>query len=306
MEQIDIKGHTIRKWQVGASTFLAYPEAGARLMNWFITMPDGHFRDVLYWPEDADFDNIAKVRGGNPILFPFSARTYDKGEIGFWKAPSGEKLPMEMHGYARQGHFEIDSIHEKGFLARFVPSAQAQEAYPFQYTFTVNYRFEELALHVDLELHNQGSEPIPWSPGHHFYFNLPWHNGLERKDYQLHAAAKKHFRANPDGSLNQVKDIPEPISLDDPTAVDLIRSQLKSREVRFGPKGGEEDIKILIGHNEPPAQWTTLVSWTQNAQSPFYCVEPWMGPPNAAEHGKGLHWVEPGKREAFSVSVRLD
>lgn len=305
METIDIKGHSIRKWQVGASTFLAYPEAGARLMNWYIAMPDGNFRDVLYWPEEADFENIAHVRGGNPILFPFAARTYCEGEIGFWKDPEGQKRPMEMHGYARQGRFEIDSVHEKGFLARFVPSPEADAAYPYRYTFTVAYRFEELALHVDLELHNEDSRRIPWAPGHHFYFNLPWHRGLSRADYRLEAPAKKFFRAQPDGSLTPVKDIPEPIGFDDPAAVDLIRSALKSREVRFGPKGGEEDIVILIDNKEPPTPWTTLVSWTQTPQSPFYCVEPWVAPPNAAEHGKGLRWVEPGKRDAFSVTVSL-
>lgn len=306
METIELNGHTIRKWQVGASTFLAYPEAGARLMNWFVTLPDGNFRDILYWPEDADLDDISKVRGGNPILFPFCARTYSKGEIGFWTDPEGQKRPMAMHGYARQGHFELDSLHEKGFLARFVPSAEAAEAYPFNYTFTVNYRFEELAVHVDFELHNQDTRPIPWSPGHHFYFNLPWHAGLTRADYQLHAPAKKFFRAqNTDGTLTPVKGIAEPISIADPTIIDLIRTGLKTREVSFGPKGGEEDIIIQIGTNEPPAPWTTLVTWTLAEDSPFYCVEPWMAPPNAAEHGKGLNWVQPDKREVFSVVVRL-
>lgn len=306
METIEVKGHTIRKWQVGASTFLALPEAGARLMNWFITMPDGQFRDVLYWPEDANLDAIARVRGGNPILFPFAARTYCKGEIGFWQDPEGQKRPMSVHGYARQGRFEIDSVHEKGFLARFVPSAEAEAAYPYRYTFTVAYRFEELALHVDLELHNQDARPIPWGPGHHFYFNLPWHTGLDRNNYQLHAPAKKHFRAqNSDGTLTPIKNSPEPISFDDPAAVDLIRCGLKSSEVRFGPKGGEEDISIRIDNKEPPAPWTTLVTWTEDENSPFYCVEPWTAPPNVAEHGKGLRWVEPGKRDVFSVRVSL-
>lgn len=306
MEKIQIKGHTVHKWQVGASTFIAYPEAGARVMNWFITLPNGQFRDILHWPEDADLDNIAHVRGGNPILFPFAARTFCKGQIGFWKDPNGQQRPMAMHGYARQGRFTLDNVHEKGFLARFEPSAEAAEAYPYNYTFTVAYRFEELALHVDLELHNQDECLIPWAPGHHFYFALPWHGGLSRGDYRLLAPAKKFFRfQNNDGTLTPVKDIPEPIDFDDPLAVDLIRAGLKSRDVRFGPKGGEEDITLTIDNREPPTPWITLVTWTEDDNSPFYCVEPWVAPPNAPEHGKGLRWVEPGKRDAFSVSVAL-
>ena len=34
MERIPYLGQTILKWQVGASSFLALPEMGARLMNW--------------------------------------------------------------------------------------------------------------------------------------------------------------------------------------------------------------------------------------------------------------------------------
>jgi aldose 1-epimerase len=34
-----------------------------------------HFgQDILYWPDDADWTNVARVRGGNPSLFPFIAR----------------------------------------------------------------------------------------------------------------------------------------------------------------------------------------------------------------------------------------
>jgi D-hexose-6-phosphate mutarotase len=88
MEKISYQGQTLTRWRVGNSTFLALPEKGARLMNWNITLGDGSVRDVLYWPENADFADIAKVRGGNPILFPFNGRCYDKGEIFFGVPPT--------------------------------------------------------------------------------------------------------------------------------------------------------------------------------------------------------------------------
>ena len=39
--------------------------------------------------------------------------------------------------------------------------------------------------------------------------------------------------------------------------------------------------------------------------APFYCVEPWMGPPNAPEHKVGLHYVAPGETQRFSVQVHV-
>lgn len=305
METIELNGHSVRKWQIGASTFLAYPEAGARLMNWHLALADGSFRDVIHWPEDADLDNMAKVRGGNPVLFPFAARTFDQGELGYWRAPDGVRRPMAMHGYARQGTFELASLHAHGFTAKFLPSEECREAYPFDYIFSVTYRFEQLAFYVDFELHNHGSTPIPWSAGHHFYFALPWHDGLTRADYLLTVPAKKAFHQDGEGKLVAVKPFPETAGFDDPAIVDLIRAKLKTNEIRFGPRGGEEDVIIRIGDQKVPGPWTTVVSWTKDDTAPYYCVEPWMGPPNSPETAKGLHFVEAGGTSVFSVVVSL-
>ena len=58
--------------------------------------------------------------------------------------------------------------------ARYLPDSEARQAYPYEYDFEVVYRFEEKSLTVELRLRNNDTRPIPWSPGHHFYFNLPW------------------------------------------------------------------------------------------------------------------------------------
>jgi hypothetical protein len=50
---------------------------------------------------------------------------------------------------------------------------------------------------------------------------------------------------------------------------------------------------------------SAFVTWTQSDDSPFYCVEPWMGPANAPEHKTGPHLVPRGKRETFTVSVAV-
>ncbi|WOO42104.1 hypothetical protein [Rubellicoccus peritrichatus] len=305
METIEVEGKQIRKWKVGASTFLAWPEAGSRLMNWHVQMADGSIRDVIHWPENANYDDIAHVRGGNPVLFPFSARTFCEGEIGFWKAPDGIRRPMQIHGYARDGKFELTSSSEKGFLATFIPSDACREAYPYQYKFCVRYRFEELSFIVDFELKNEDEQPIPWSAGHHFYFSLPWHEELSRKDYHVNIPAKKAFRQDVDGKLVPIKDFKQDSGFDDPAISDLIHCKLKHNAVILGPKSGEEALEILVGEHTVPSPWTTVVTWTMDDDSPFYCVEPWMGPPNSPEHKQGLHFVDPGKTEVFSVKVAL-
>ena len=55
MEKIDFDGVTLHRWSCGSSTYLARVELGARLMNWNLRMADGSVRDVIHWPENADY-----------------------------------------------------------------------------------------------------------------------------------------------------------------------------------------------------------------------------------------------------------
>lgn len=305
MDTIEFEGQTLHRWTVGASTYLAIPERGARLLNWHIDLANGTTRDVIHWPANADWSAIGHIRGGNPILFPFVARSFVDGKIGWWKSADGKVRPMPLHGYARDGTFALDQVTPHGFIARFEPGDACQEAYPFHYDFTVEYRFTELALRVELRLHNRDTIAIPWCAGHHFYFTLPWHPDLTEADYRIEIPGRKAFRHAADGHLDPQPKIPACRAFNDPSMIDRIITHLKSNEVRFGPAGGEEDITIRIGEDSVPSKWTSVVTWKEKPDSPYFCVEPWMGPPNAPEHKKGLHLVEPGESQSFRVEVSL-
>ncbi|MEM1223120.1 MAG: aldose epimerase [Verrucomicrobiota bacterium] len=306
MEKIDYEDIPLMRWNCGPSTFLARPELGARLMNWNLRMSDGSYRDVIYWPEDADFEKFPKVRGGNPILFPFSARTYHKGEIGSWSDQMGVVRPMPMHGFARSSEFELIDASENGFSCQLKPDEAAKKAYPFDYAFRVRYEFETVSFKVFFELHNLGNEPILWSAGHHFYFTLPWHEGLSRSDYRFKIPSKKCFKHAPDGSLEPVKPFEKEGNFGDPEVIDRIYTRLTSDSVIFGPLGGEEDIGLrILKDSSAYSTWNAFVVWTEKDDSPFFCVEPWMGPPNSPEHGKGLHAVSSGETSTFGVEVAL-
>ena len=62
MERIPYLGHTIFKWQVGASSFLALPEKGARLMNWNVTLGDGSGVAAVGTTKLACVDKTGKLR----------------------------------------------------------------------------------------------------------------------------------------------------------------------------------------------------------------------------------------------------
>jgi galactose mutarotase-like enzyme len=306
MERINYLGEELCRWKVGASTFLAWPEHGARLMNWNLQLADGSIRDVLYWPETTDLNDFKNIRGGNPILFPFNARTFDKGDIHFWRAEDKIRRPMPMHGFAREGKFEVINIDEHGFSAILIPDEAAKEAYPFEYEFTVNYQFRPLGVSVEFQLKNLGTVPLPWSAGHHFYFTLPWHDEMTRNDYSIHLPAKKAFRQDTKGQLVPVEKFKTEESFASPQLSDQIHTDLKSNKIIFGEKNGGDQITMRVGTDPVPEDGTTIVTWTESKTAPFYCVEPWMGPPNSPEHDIGLHYIPPKKKGTFAVEIRLN
>ncbi|HEX2852187.1 MAG TPA: aldose epimerase [Opitutaceae bacterium] len=305
MEKILFQGQTLTRWRVGNSTYLALPEKGARLMNWNFTLGDGSVRDVLYWPENADFSDIAKVRGGNPILFPFNGRCFDKGEIFFWRAADGVKRAIPIHGIARQGDFKVTRLDSRGFAAQFVPGAEARAAYPFEYEFTVTYRFDAFGLSCEFALANLGSVPLPWSAGHHFYFTLPWTEGTARSDYVIRIPAKKRLKQDATGNLIAGPQLEPEENMSNKALIDTFHTALRHNEVVFGEKGRTGEVIVRLGADKVPPPDATFVTWTLADDSPFYCVEPWMGPANAAEHKVGLQFVAPGDTQRFEVSVNV-
>ncbi|HVU34063.1 MAG TPA: aldose epimerase [Opitutaceae bacterium] len=305
MEQIPYQGQTLTRWKVGNSTFLALPEKGARLINWNIMLADGSVRDVIYWPEDANFGDIAKVRGGNPILFPFNGRCFDGGEIFFWRAADGVRRPMPIHGLARQGIFHVSHVDARGFVANFVPGAEAQTCYPFHYEFAVTYRFEPFGLSCEYALTNNGREPLPWSAGHHFYFTLPWAEGSARKDYMIRIPAGKRLKQDTTGHLVAGPALQLEENLANPDLIDTFHTALRGNEIVFGEKGRPGDVIVRLGVANVPPPDATFVTWSAAADAPYYCVEPWMGPANAPENKVGLQYVPPGETGKFVVSVQV-
>jgi len=305
METVEFQGQSLSRWRVGNSTFLALPTRGARLLNWNVTHADGSVRDVIHWPENADFAHIAKVRGGNPILFPFCGRTFDRGEQNFWRAPDGIRRPMPQHGFARQGEFTLLWADTRGFSAQLVPTADDRMAYPYDYEFIVTYLFEPIGLACELTLKNLGREPAPWCPGHHFYFTVPWHENATRENYSIEIPATERLKHSPTGTLLPGPSLQPVETIANPDLLDTLHTRLKSNPATFGDPKRREFIRIQLGTTKTPPPDAAFVTWSSDATAPYYCVEPWLGLPNSPEHYRGLHFVPPRESRSFTVTVSL-
>jgi galactose mutarotase-like enzyme len=293
----------IRRWDVGPSTFLVLPEKGARLLNWHVNMGDGSVRDVIFWPEEADNQNLSSVHGGIPILFPFCGTCSHQGEKGKWRAQDGSVYQMPQHGFAQNASFRVRSMDQAGFEVEMVHEEAWKNFYPYDFTFTVIYHFLELSLQISLVLENEGRDPIPWSAGLHPYFQVPWRKDLDLENHLLNIASKKSYQYQPDGNLvdNSKSDYPVPLS--DENLTNRIHYQLESSDAEISLLNGEETIRINEASWSGKGSRLSYVSWTKPG-APYFCLEPWMSPPNAPEN-KTVQYVSPGAREEFTIEVEL-
>jgi galactose mutarotase-like enzyme len=273
---------------------LVSPDHGARILRWTKAG-----RDIIRWPDNADWNKILKVRGGNPVLFPFIARHFVDGKNELWRDASGVVRPMPQHGFARDAHFStIDGGGDTSVRMRLVDTEETRGFYPFSFQFDVVVTLLPNAqVEIRFETTNRGQVPMPYYAGHHFYFAVPHQ---ERADWTLHLPCAQWGRQSPDGAV-----IPEVasagiISVADPSAIDRYHIRPTSRQVTMVNHRTDQQ---LILHLEQPksAPWYAVTTWTEAADSDFYCVEPWLGLPNAIHHGEGLRWVAPGATETASL-----
>ena len=306
MDIMENNNDSLLQWRCGASTFTAQPMLGARLMSWQLKDSQGGERSIIYWPKIANADSFYKTRGGNPILFPFSGRSFYKGRRQSWLDPNGNIHPMGIHGFARSGLFNLVENSENGFVAELQPSEDDNFSYPYKYRFNVIYEFKEKSFRVTMTLENMDRQPIPWSAGHHFYFSLPWKNGTSRKDYHFEIPAEQCFSHSPDGSLTPIAHFKTEDSFGNYENNDRIFTQLNGDCAYARLENSDEAICVRILQNTNTASpENAFVIWSESESSPFYCVEPWMGPPNSPEHGKGLHSLQPGETARFAVEVSV-
>lgn len=289
----------------GGSRLRLAPQFGGRLLSWDI---DG--KSVIHWPGQADWSRVAGVRGGNPLLFPFLGRHRVNGELGRWRDVDGVVREVPMHGFARDLPFAAQMLDDgKGVRMVLEDTAATRAGYPFGFRFEAVYRLVggtagSGALEVALTVANTGSAgtaPLPYYAGHHFYFTLP--HG-QRDATELHFPDTIIRSQLPDGTIAPALPGKPVCRVSDPDIHDRMHC-LQGRPagpVRIVMPGLHR--QILIDLDRPDSvPWYCVTTWTESAESDFYCVEPWLGLPDAIHNGLGLRWLAPGQAETAALRI---
>jgi galactose mutarotase-like enzyme len=276
------------------------PHAGARLMTWRVAG-----EPVIFWPAEPDWEQFAKIRGGNPLLFPFLGRHFVDGEIGKWRDPEGVVHDLPMHGFARNLPFEhrLDADGH-GLRMTLVDNDFTRQGYPFAFRFEAAYRLiDGQTLEVELTTSNPGEVPLPYYAGHHFYFALP-HEQRAQSSVELPRTETR--RQLDDGALTEGTPGAPRYRLDNEAIIDRFHCFPGPSEqpVRLVTPGLKRTVSFdLQRPNSVP--WYAVTTWTASASADFYCIEPWIGLPDAIHNGRGLRWLAPGKTETASLRLTV-
>jgi galactose mutarotase-like enzyme len=284
----------------GSSRLQLAPQLGGRLLSWRIGD-----ETVIHWPEHADWGNVPRVRGGNPLLFPFLGRHRVDGRLGEWRDAQGVVRVLPMHGFARDLPFshEIDPDGQ-GIRMTLTDTESTRAQYPFSFRFEAAYRLADTqTLEVALTTSNTGDARLPYYAGHHFYFALPH---TLRRETTLELPPTVRRRQLEDGSISTPEAGKAQYTLDDPSILDRFHclQGVPATPVRLECPALRRRIEIELDR-EGSVPWYAVTTWTEADTSDFYCVEPWLGLPDAIHNGLGLRWLEPGRTETASLRIRV-
>ncbi|MDR5831704.1 aldose epimerase [Caballeronia sp. LP006] len=275
----------------GAEILLA-PSAGGRLMTWRV-----NGEPVIHWPDAPDWSNPPKIRGGNPLLFPFLGRHFVDGEINKWRDQDGVVHTLSTHGFARDLPFSCTRDADgHGLRMTLVDSDDTRAGYPFAFRFEAAYRLvDATTLEVELTTSNPGEVALPYYAGHHFYFHLP-HDQRAQSSVELPRTERRHQLAG--GAISEATPGSPRYSLGDASIIDNFHcfTGPSDQPVRLNMPGLKRTVSFEL-HQPDSVPWFAVTTWTEADTSDFYCVEPWIGLPDAIHNGLGLRWLAPGKTE---------
>jgi galactose mutarotase-like enzyme len=279
----------------GRSRALVSPGHGARVLRWDV----GDW-PVIGWPEVVDWGRPQKARGGDPVLFPFIARSYHEGRLGFWKGSDGVVRPAPMHGFARDSAFSVVEAGGDFVVMRLEANDTTRAVYPFEFRFEVTVRLGPDWLESAFRVENLGGEALPWSAGHHFYFRIP---AERRGEWELEVPCGEWGAQ--DFSNGEIRTRPAEWirgRVSDPAWIDRLHLEPELDRVRLW---NSVDGRAVAFRDTSPQResWRCVTTWTESPESDFFCVEPWSALPNAAANGGGWRTTPPG--DAVEISCRL-
>lgn len=210
-----------------------------------------------------------------PWLFPFVGRLRDGGYLhrGRWHE-------MPLHGFAASQEFEVLAQSPNSARLQLRASERTRDVYPFDFRLLITYRLDAEGLSMDIAVHNDGDETLPFGFGAHPGFAL--HGRLDdwRLQFEQPEAASV-WRLNPDPPPWGLRaTTSEPFRWDAPGSLQLHQRLFDRDALILDPVRSSWVALVHRRHGErlrPQFRGAPTLGLWARPGAPFICIEPWWG-----------------------------
>ncbi len=200
-----------------------------------------------------------------------------------------------MHGFARDLPFEPHAdVLGAGLRMVLRDSEATRTGYPFGFRFQATYNLVDArTLDVTLSTENTGNARLPYYAGHHFYFNL---RHAQRSEYALESPrTERRYQQALTARSALPSRASRAICWTMPAFMTVSIASMRAGAARAHRRCRGSNRLITIDLRRPDSvPWYAVTTWTETPESDFYCVEPWLGLPDAIHNGMGLRSARAG------------
>ncbi|OGV42534.1 MAG: aldose epimerase [Lentisphaerae bacterium GWF2_57_35] len=279
------------------------PEKGGIGSSLIMMGPQGP-RELLY-QHDFFWDKgpVERIPGGWPYLFPVCGRLERGGVMGPYLY-EGRLYRLPSHGFGPRMPWKAVFENSSEVVLSLSATAATREVYPFSFEVDLRYRAEDDAFICEQTYRNAGMRPLPYYGGFHPYFATPAPGqGKEEILLDYHPIRRLIYNEKlsdviGEGTLPQM-----PISIAEPRINELLTVVGADKETRLVYPDGMT-LHMTAEGVEDPDLFPYIQLYTM-PEKPFFCIEPWMGFPNALNTVSGVRWLMPGQEEKGLLKVWL-
>jgi galactose mutarotase-like enzyme len=198
--------------------------------------------------------------------------------------------------------WQVVKADDVSLTVRLVDSGPSRTAFPFPFRLTLTFRFDAGAFAIDQAYENTGTRTMPYYAGFHPFFATP-EPAQGKEATQLDYKPVCHWVYN-DTLTDVCRTAAPPAmprSVADPAINEMLTRVETDREVRLRHPDGWV-IHTRADGIEDAGMFPFVQLYTM-PDRPFFCVEPWMGFPNALNTASGARWLAPGQSEHGRLMV---
>ena len=281
------------------------PRLGGRVVAIFPVNGPLKNKNLLWFEGDKKPLDTSWLHGGMPLLFPFAGWVWDGDRKGAYH--HGDKhYSMPIHGFAH--YHEWDAVITEGSKLSLVllDTEDSRAIFPWKFKLQQEWRVSQQELIYQVTVKNlgylacKGPRKMPLSLGLHPYFSAA---AFPYEQVCLESHARSFCAVNTKGKAGEEQQVKQTISWDlkEDLHHNAILCNFPQAEAQSLLK--TDSLQLMIeGHGDPSTG--CMVTWSDR-QGRYFCLEPWMGKPDALNEDDGLKWLSEGESLTWSGCLKI-